>query len=418
MTSRRSSVDHRSAFETDLSRLTHCFAFRRLQGKMQVLGLEASDFHRSRLTHSLEVAQIGRGICTVLRKKYLGNEEIELLIPDRDLIDTICLSHDLGHPPFGHAGERALNKCLLGTGHSIGFEGNGQTFRILTHLESHAYPHGLNLTRRALLGVLKYPVKFSDVRSKDCNFKPPKAYYDEDNKSVEWILEALNNDDQKKFQQFDPIEGSHSKAKYKSFDCSIMELADDISYALHDFEDGVFLGLINRSHLEDSVFGELLKSLNIEEVNIDNLVSDRMYQRKKSIGSLIHKCINSISIKRHGQFTEPLLDFFVDLSPECRYFLEHLNQNVVFKNLVKNKAALALELKGKKMVTEVFNAFTSEHELVPNHGTGRIVHKSDKSELEKSRAIADFIAGMTDEFLTRTYERLFIPRAGSVFDRI
>ncbi|WP_462158915.1 dGTP triphosphohydrolase [Pseudoalteromonas sp. GB56] len=148
--------DVRDEYDRDEARLIHSAAFRRLQSKTQVLGLGESDFYRTRLTHSMEVAQIGRGIVQYLAK----TPEFEAFhndLPNTSLITAICLAHDIGHPPFGHGGEVALNYCMREHG---GFEGNGQTLRILGHLDKYTLEHGLNPTRRMLLGVLKYPLPY------------------------------------------------------------------------------------------------------------------------------------------------------------------------------------------------------------------------------------------------------------------
>ncbi len=155
----RSQHDHRDPYEHDRTRVIHCPAFRRLQRKTQILGMDEGDFHRTRLTHSLEVASIGASIV-----KHLHFEPqiqtITGLLPSTDLINVICLLHDIGHPPFGHGGEVALNYMMRDHG---GFEGNGQTLRLLTKLETSYGAFGLDLTRRSLLGILKYPVPRSKV---------------------------------------------------------------------------------------------------------------------------------------------------------------------------------------------------------------------------------------------------------------
>ena len=150
-------LDKRSPFQRDKARVLHSAAFRRLQSKTQIHNNGLSDFYRTRLTHSLEVAQIGAGLVAHLA---LVQPEFEALLPGNNLIETICLSHDIGHPPFGHGGETALNYMMINDG---GFEGNGQTFRILTQLEPYTEFNGMNLTRRSLLGLLKYPVYLSEV---------------------------------------------------------------------------------------------------------------------------------------------------------------------------------------------------------------------------------------------------------------
>ena len=147
--------DHRKEFERDRARVIHSSAFRRLQAKTQILGVLEGDFHRTRLTHSMEVAQIGRGMVLNLANRY---PHLKDLLPPLEQIETNGLAHDLGHPPFGHGGEIALNYIMSAFG---GFEANGQTLRILSTLESHTPKYGLDLTRRSLLGILKYPVPVS-----------------------------------------------------------------------------------------------------------------------------------------------------------------------------------------------------------------------------------------------------------------
>ena len=155
----RGQDDHRNPYERDRTRVIHCPSFRRLQRKTQILGTDEGDFHRTRLTHSLEVASIGRSISRSLALKT-SSENISAVLPNDDLISVICLLHDIGHPPFGHGGEVALNFMMREHG---GFEGNGQTLRLLTKVENSYGEYGLDLTRRSLLGVLKYPVSQQQV---------------------------------------------------------------------------------------------------------------------------------------------------------------------------------------------------------------------------------------------------------------
>ena len=153
------SQDARDEADIDYARVVHSASFRRLQGKTQILNLGDSDFYRTRLTHSLEVAQIAEAIARQFRKDFKAHPAFNHL-PGASTIRAIALTHDLGHPPFGHGGEVALNYCMRNDG---GFEGNGQTLRILTKLEKFSAKSGANMTRRTLLGVLKYPVSFSIV---------------------------------------------------------------------------------------------------------------------------------------------------------------------------------------------------------------------------------------------------------------
>ncbi|MGL4712962.1 MAG: dGTP triphosphohydrolase, partial [Shewanella sp.] len=149
--------DHRSPFQRDRARILHSAAFRRLQAKTQVLGVGMNDFYRTRLTHSLEVSQIGTGIAAQLRRKY---PQYKQLLCSMSLLESQCLAHDIGHPPFGHGGEVALNYMMRDHG---GFEGNGQTFRILSKLEPYTLDFGMNLCRRTMLGILKYPAPRSQL---------------------------------------------------------------------------------------------------------------------------------------------------------------------------------------------------------------------------------------------------------------
>lgn len=183
--------DARDEADIDYSRVIHSASFRRLQGKTQILNLGDSDFYRTRLTHSLEVAQIAGGIARQFRKDFPDHPAIPHL-PEHSILQAIGNTHDLGHPPFGHGGEVALNYCMREAG---GFEGNGQTLRILSRLEQFSAGAGANLMRRTLLGVLKYPVPYSQAYNPACPprlngkttaisiidravSKPPKCYSD------------------------------------------------------------------------------------------------------------------------------------------------------------------------------------------------------------------------------------------------
>ena len=167
----------RDAFSRDRARVIHSAGFRRLQGKTQVMGVGEGDFHRTRLTHSIECAQIGYGLIQNLLARGLDGDVdpgIKDWLPPRDLLEAACLSHDLGHPPFGHGGERALHAKMRDHG---GFEGNGQTLRILTRLEKHHQRgRGINPTRRLVLAVLKYPVPYDAFDPSKYEKKPPKLW--------------------------------------------------------------------------------------------------------------------------------------------------------------------------------------------------------------------------------------------------
>jgi dGTPase len=235
----------RRAFARDKARVLHSAGLRRLSAKTQVMSAGADDFPRTRLTHTLEVAQIGR---------ELG----DALGCDPDLVETACLVHDLGHPPFGHNGEEALHKASLDIG---GFEGNAQTFRLLTRLESKTIRDGrslgLNLTRATLDAATKYPWAFDG--------KNPKfGFYEEDKEIFDWV--RLN-----------------AKSQTKVFEAQVMDIADDIAYSVHDIEDAIYGQHFSPLALDsEPEFKEVVKLAATEyatEIDEDNL--------NKALNSLI-----------------------------------------------------------------------------------------------------------------------------------
>jgi dGTPase len=445
----KTPTDIRNSWDHDYGRLVHSAAFRRLQSKTQVLGLGESDFYRTRLTHSMEVAQIGIGILKWLKEKHKDQKDILEALPRSTLLNSICLAHDIGHPPFGHGGEVALNVCMRNHG---GFEGNGQTLRILTKLDKYSESHGINPTRRMLLGILKYPASYSNtVRSeiygaippqiwlcKASEQKPPKCYLDDEIDVVDWILSPLTSEERKAFTQAHDVFDSkgkrkHSKPEYKGLDTSIMELADDISYSLHDLEDAIALGLVSRKDWADYCDSEDHRKkftdcgLDVSAVG-DELFSGVSHIRKKRIGGLVHKLISSISVADTGLpgATTALLKWNAVMEPAPRKMMDRIAE-LVRDKVIKSPNVQQLEFKGQKLVMELFQALASDPErLLPRSTYERYKHaagdqtSSDQtgSDHGKMRVICDFVSGMTDEYATRMYEKIYHPHKGSIFDRL
>src|SRR5699024_6169613 len=250
--------------------------------------------------------------------------------------------HDLGHPPFGHGGEVALNICMRDYG---GFEGNGQTLRILSKLEKYSEHHGLNPTRRLLLGVLKYPAPYGELvkpeaygelaepswLSQDGRQKPPKCYLDDEREVVQWILEPFSEDESQEFLETVSSK-RHRKTVHKSLDTSIMDLADDISYSVHDLEDAIELRLITRddwlAHFSgkgsQGYFEERL-SYGFDELT-ENLFSRESFKLKKSIGDLVHLFISSTCVGRSGltEVVSPLLKWKACIRDDAKAFLDDI----------------------------------------------------------------------------------------------
>lgn len=432
------SEDARDDGDIDYARVIHSASFRRLQGKTQILNLGDSDFYRTRLTHSLEVAQIAGGIARQLEKSYPGHPATPLL-PDRGTIHSIGCTHDFGHPPFGHGGEIALNYCMREAG---GFEGNGQTLRILGRLENFSAGAGANLSRRTMLGVLKYPVAFDCIANPALvpallsgpttikiidgrASKPPKCYLNSEKDVVDWILAPLPAADREVFQAFSPQDGKHGKPLHKALDCSIMDAADDIAYGVHDLEDAIALGLVSKdafaAALQDKCpsFLDALKAKYPGESENDVFAQmiDGLFggdaSRKRFIGRLVHHFLTAVEFVERPEFSLPFLRWCVRVASPQRVFLDVL-QDFVVREVITSPAVQHLEFKGQGMVVAVFEAMQADPR--------RLLPRDELAKFEAAggdlRVICDYVAAMTDTHLLKTYERLFSPRMGSVFDHL
>ncbi len=429
--------DHRPPYCRDRGRILHSAAFRCLQAKTQIHAVGENDFYRTRLTHSLEVAQIGSSLvaqmrfadsvshlaCDLKQDSASLQQALKNLLPTTDLIESLCFAHDIGHPPFGHGGEVALNYMMR---EHHGFEGNAQTFRIVTRLEPYSLDAGMNLTRRTILGLVKYPTSLDisspeyhklnlstshDARLVKINdWRPGKGLFYDDLAMFDWLLSPLSNSDRELFSQFQRARQSPSetlKTKFKSLDCSIMELADDIAYGVHDFEDAVVVGLVNRHQWQEAV--EQFKSCdsrwfkeNIDQIT-EKLFSDQHYLRKNAIGALVNYFITHVRWKLTDNFDEPLLRYNAEL-PENALTALNIFKNFVLKYVIKDVENQRIEYKGQRMLTEMFQVFTSDPErLLPRNTVKRWQNAPEDG---KHRIICDYIAGMSDAYALKVYHQL------------
>lgn len=428
--------DARDNDELDYARVVHSGSFRRLQGKTQILSLGDDDFYRTRLTHSLEVAQVAEGILQHLR---VGGRGDGASLPGSSQVRAIGLAHDIGHPPFGHGGELALNYCMRNAG---GFEGNAQTLRLLARLESYSAEYGADLTRRTLLGVLKYPVlreaalnpaispkmleQPTTIEILDgASAKPAKAIYDCDRDILEWILDPLRDKDRDLFAATDEHASRHGKTKHKSLDCSIMDAADDIAYGVHDLEDAAALNLIDEGDFRSALLPELctplISSLGARPLegvvaSYDGAIAALFGKggvRKRLIGRLVHICISGTQIVEVDGFESPLLKHRVVMHEEPRALLDALLK-VISTTVIQGARVQHLDFKGQRMVLACFEAMMS----APQRLLPAAIFARFEDYGGDLRVVSDHLACLTDAGLLRLYDRLFSPRMGTIFDRL
>jgi dGTPase len=346
---------YRTAFQRDRDRIIHSASFRRLKHKTQVFINTEGDHYRTRITHSIEVAQIARSIA-----KHLKLND--------DLAETLSLAHDLGHTPFGHAGEESLNECMNSYG---GFDHNLQTLRIIMFLENKYLKFkGLNLTIETLDGLLKHngPIYNLNLVKKLIGLK------------------NLNN--------------KINFTKYASLEAQISAISDDVAYNNHDIQDGIKAKMINLNELiEISFFKDIYKSHkkniknNNKEILIYQIIRDSIDLMVKD---LIKNTINNLEINKIKSLKDiynlknPIVCFsnkYINIEKEIRFFLRtkmYNNKNVIIKNN-----------KGKKIIRDLFYSIKKK----PSKFLTKEQLKNDKH-----RAIADFISGMTDRFAIKLHK--------------
>jgi len=344
--------DDRTAFQRDRDRILHTTAFRRLEYKTQVFINYEGDYYRTRLTHTLEVAQIGRTVA-----RALGANE--------DLIEAICLAHDLGHAPFGHAGEAALNALMHDHG---GFDHNKQSLRIVTELERR-YPNwpGLNLTWETREGIVKHETEYD-------------------------ISDA---------SQYDADKRGHLEAQ-------IANAADELAYTAHDLDDGLRSGLIAPAELDGlELWQRLREEIGWRGDQLDQLTRHRLI--RKLIGLEVADLVHATEARLAAAGVRSVAD------------LQRLPYNVIgwsealaagnrqlkkflYENLYRHYRVARMEAKANRVLSDLFSAYTRRPEQLP---------KETRQRAEASgnlpRVVCDYLAGMTDRFALDEHYKLFDP---------
>lgn len=399
--------DYRSAFQIDRDRIIHAQAFRKLQSKTQVFLSGEYDFYRTRLTHSIEVAQIGRSICHYLQTQG-GALKSDFFI-DGDLVEGVCLAHDLGHPPFGHSGERTLQELMIKWG---GFEGNAQTLHLLTKtmIQNETTVRGIQPTRALLDGVLKYKKLFSEYK-----VAPTKHFlYDQQAGERDFVLG-------KKIPR-ELREGENLNA-FKSIECQIMDWADDAAYSLNDIVDGVKAGFLTREKIEVWAAGEAIDAPQqrlLEEL-FDAIHADRFESVfSKKIGTFITGCRLR---KRDNFMAEKTNRYRFELvvgnnaEGEAQFF-KKLANDIIFESPQLQQ----IEHKARRVLFDLWAAawenYVEKGARVINILPGRVgkLIDAETTRAGKARQICDYLAGLTDGMIVRTYRRLFDPEFGSIRD--
>jgi len=364
----------RSPFQRDRDRILHSNAFRRLKHKTQVFIHHEGDHFRTRLTHTLEVAQIARSIA-----RPLGLDE--------DLCEAISLGHDLGHPPFGHAGERALDEALS---HFGGFDHNAQSLRVVTMLERR-YPlfDGLNLTWETLEGLVKHNGPLTDAAG-----TPVGAY------AGQALPIAIRTYiDRHDLQLHRPA----------SAEAQVAAIADDIAYDTHDIDDGLRAGLLSIADLEDTpLSGPILAEIGRDYPDLDHTrLVHELFRRQ--ITKMIEDVIAETT-RRFDTLAEPSLEAIRDrTSPVVAFSNEYVASEAtlkrfLFENLYRCEDVMRPVKLAESIVADLYDALFEDPTLLPHEWQIQI-DRQDPPAL--ARHIADYIAGMTDRFALSEHRRLF-----------
>ncbi len=348
---REREPQYRTAFQRDRDRVVHSAAFRRLEYKTQVFVNDAGDYYRTRLTHTLEVAQIGR----TLARALTINE---------DLVEVICLAHDLGHPPFGHAGEKVLDTLLV---HHGGFNHNHQSYRVVNELEQR-YPNwsGLNLTYETLEGIAKHETDYD-------------------------LSDVAGFDD----------------TKQASLEAQVANVADELAYNAHDLDDGLQSGLITTRQLESlEIWRDLCERLQWFGGDLDEVTRHRFI--REQIGMQVDDLLGATTerlqvlnpqsaadIQNHSEVLVAHSDKFKAYNTALKKFL--------YENMYYHPMVVRMSKRAEKFIREIFANYIDEPRQLP-------LAYQELIEAEGShRVVADYIASMTDRSAVQEYRRMFDP---------
>ena len=343
---------YRTAYQRDRDRIIHTTAFRRLEYKTQVFLITEGDYYRTRLTHTVEVAQIGRTMARALQV-------------NEDLTEAICLAHDLGHGPFGHSGEAGLNTIMAEHG---GFDHNYQSFRIVEKLENR-FPdfRGLNLTWEVREGILKHETEYD--RSEVAKFEP---------------------------------------AWRPTLEAQIVNLADEIAYTTADLDDGLRSGMISADQLADIEFWRLV----VRELDIDPTGHLTDMDRHRIIRRLVGKEVSDVIDATNAQLEQHNVRSIDDIRNLSHNVVTHSDQvrhlnrelkDFLYENLYRHWRVMRMDLKARRFIKELFEAYINSPIILPNS----VQERASQGKLH--RTVCDYIAGMTDRFALKEYDRLFDP---------
>lgn len=344
-------AEQRTCFQRDRDRVLHTTAFRRLEYKTQVFINYEGDYYRTRLTHTLEVAQIGRTIA-----RALGANE--------DLVEVICLAHDLGHPPFGHSGETVLNSLMQDHG---GFEHNRQSYRIVTELENRYLDfRGLNLSWEVLEGLVKHETEF----------------------------------DRSGVREFNPELRGHLEAQ-------ISDASDALAYTAHDLDDGLRSGMISTKMLKGNELWELLlNDLGNGQDVLEDLARHRIIRRLigMEVADLVETTNELINKSRISSVDElQRLSYNVVCFSEMMSRRNHQLKDFLYKNLYRHYRVIRMAVKADNIITKLFNAYCAEPAMLPDNIQIMIREKG------LQQTVCDYIAGMTDRYAIEEYQKIFEP---------